>query len=72
MKTIFSLINFFAGIVLVLVAGAIFVNVSRNPASAGAGVVVVAMGAACLWLSRQFASGKNTQINGAYLSPTGR
>jgi len=55
MKTIFSLINFFAGIVLVLVAGAIFVNVSRNPASAGAGVVVVAMGAACLWLSRQFA-----------------
>ncbi len=72
MKTIFSLVNLFAGIMLVMVGVAIFLNVSRNPSSAGAGVVVVAMGAACLWLARQFISGKNTQMNGTYLSPTGR
>jgi hypothetical protein len=72
MKTIFSLINFFAGILLVLVGVAIFANVSHNPASAGAAVVVVAMGAACLWLARQFVSGKTTQMNGDYLQPTGR
>jgi hypothetical protein len=71
MKTIFSLVNFFAGITLVLVGVSIFLNVSHNPASAGAGVVIVAMGAACLWLARQFVSGKSSHMNGTYLPPTG-
>jgi FtsH-binding integral membrane protein len=71
MKTIFSLVNFFVGVMLVLVGVAIFLDVSRNPASAGAGVVTVAMGAVCLWLARKFVSGKSSHMNGTYLPPTG-
>jgi hypothetical protein len=53
MKTIFSLFNLAIAILSLWVALDIFQGISHHPSSAVAGLVVLAVGATCLWLAKE-------------------
>ena len=58
-RTFFSLVNLFIGVLLLVVGCGVFLNLASHPAGAGAGVVALLSGLACLWLAKQsaFAAG---------------
>lgn len=51
MKTTFGLVNFVIGILSLLVGVGNIEFMSKNPASAIAGVVALVIGAVCLWMA---------------------
>ena len=62
MKTLFILICSLAGTIAVLLGVRIFHFVAQNPINLAAGLVVLAVGAACIWLARQTVSGGDLRL----------
>jgi hypothetical protein len=53
MKAIFSLVNFVAGILALLIGFGNFLFLSHNPSGTIAGLLAMAIGATCLWLASE-------------------
>ena len=56
MKTFFSIVSLVVGIIALLLGVRIFHFIAQNPLNVAAGLVVLAVGATCVWLARQTVS----------------